>query len=284
MELYFDSAALEPLLRNFYSIVGLRIGIFHPDGRCMLVYPQDECSFCARIKGDARFRARCAACDQEALAHAMSGELWVYRCHAGLYEAVSPILCGGKPVAALMIGQAASCAPAHQAQQDVCERIKDHPALYALLDSFASMPKRTEEQLRACAQIMAACAGYIYLNGLIRPQESPLSLRLRTYLEANYARSITLSDMALTLGVGVTSLCSAVRRACGTTPHAMLCALRIEHACELLSQTDQPIREVAAAVGMADYNYFSRVFRRSTGLSPSAFRKRISGTPPASRP
>ena len=48
---------------------------------------------------------------------------------------------------------------------------------------------------------------------------------------------------------------------------------RIERAKTLLVATDLPVSEIAAAVGILDGNYFSRLFRRQTGLSPSQYRK-----------
>ena len=42
----------------------------------------------------------------------------------------------------------------------------------------------------------------------------------------------------------------------------------------LLLQNDLPISAVADAVGISDYNYFSRVFRSVTGMTPRDFRKK----------
>jgi YesN/AraC family two-component response regulator len=48
--------------------------------------------------------------------------------------------------------------------------------------------------------------------------------------------------------------------------------MRIDRAKELLATTDMSIREIAEAVGYADQNYFSRMFRKFTGLSPSSYK------------
>ena len=47
---------------------------------------------------------------------------------------------------------------------------------------------------------------------------------------------------------------------------------RIERAEALLKVTELPVSEVAAAVGILDGNYFSRLFRKQTGMSPSKYR------------
>ena len=48
---------------------------------------------------------------------------------------------------------------------------------------------------------------------------------------------------------------------------------RIEKAKELLMQTDDAIASIAENVGMPDYNYFSKVFKAETGLTPTGYRK-----------
>ena len=50
--------------------------------------------------------------------------------------------------------------------------------------------------------------------------------------------------------------------------------LRIDRAREHLVMTGRPIAEIAAAVGFADPDWFARVFKRRTGVSPRGFRAR----------
>ncbi len=59
----------------------------------------------------------------------------------------------------------------------------------------------------------------------------------------------------------------------GTSPVKYYHHLRVEHAKEFLLQTDASISEVADAVGYTDPLYFSRVFKKLTGLSPLAYRR-----------
>jgi AraC-like DNA-binding protein len=53
----------------------------------------------------------------------------------------------------------------------------------------------------------------------------------------------------------------------------MIAQRRVNAAKLLLSRSDTPVSTVAEAVGISDYNYFSKVFRNLTGMTPSAFRK-----------
>jgi AraC family transcriptional regulator len=53
--------------------------------------------------------------------------------------------------------------------------------------------------------------------------------------------------------------------------------LRIDRAAEQLVWGDLPLAEIAIAAGFSDQSHFSNVFRRRTGISPSAFRREARG-------
>ena len=61
------------------------------------------------------------------------------------------------------------------------------------------------------------------------------------------------------------------------TPMQYIISLRIESAMNLLGNTDYSISQVAEAVGYDNALYFSRIFRKYTGMSPSDYKKRNKG-------
>ena len=61
----------------------------------------------------------------------------------------------------------------------------------------------------------------------------------------------------------------------GVSPHAYTIFLRMEKARDLLLNTHLSIREIGELVGCPDQNYFSRLFKKHAGTSPSEFRKNI---------
>lgn len=274
MELQLDFQQLRQLLESFHCITHVNIGIFSPEGEGLCAIPETDCSFCRILKSDPRFCERCIQQNREAFRIAREKGLYLYRCHAGLYEAVIPLMCENTPAVYLMLGQAVPDLPVEQSLQELARRLKGHSRLEELLAEFPRMPRRTEEEVRASARIMEACAGYIYLNSLVFPSQDSLSVQLQRYIQANFSRYLSLREMADALGVGVTRMCTAVRSECGTTPHAMLTEYRMHRARQLLRQTKLPVREIAARVGLADYNYFSRRFRQCTGCSHSEYRRR----------
>ena len=97
--------------------------------------------------------------------------------------------------------------------------------------------------------------------------------RLLGFLEQNYMRPLMLPEMAKQVAVSEVTLYRLFRKGTGESPINYLNRIRLRHARALLLNTRLPVTEVAAAVGFADSNYFSRCFRKFVGMSPREFRR-----------
>jgi AraC-like DNA-binding protein/mannose-6-phosphate isomerase-like protein (cupin superfamily) len=84
----------------------------------------------------------------------------------------------------------------------------------------------------------------------------------------------TLARAARAVGVSANHLNSLLRQQTGLTFRQLLIQRRIELAKTLLRTGDAPCTEIAMSCGFGDSNYFARLFRRKTGLTPSEFRRR----------
>jgi len=62
----------------------------------------------------------------------------------------------------------------------------------------------------------------------------------------------------------------------GSSVGKQLMRARINYICRLLSDTDMQIKEVAGTVGYDDDRHFARYFKRATGFTPQAYRRRMS--------
>ena len=91
--------------------------------------------------------------------------------------------------------------------------------------------------------------------------------------------SPTVPELAALCGISARHLHRQFLALTGKTVADYIEATRIEEAKRLLGRGDRPIKAVAEACGFTHANSFARAFRRSTGLSPLAFRQRESGAP-----
>ena len=107
---------------------------------------------------------------------------------------------------------------------------------------------------------------------LVESGKAQIARELRLYLEENLDQYITLELLERKFGYVAAHLRELFREAYGCLPLEYLLTLRIERAKKMLEQ-DISIKEIASAVGFQDALYFSKVFKRSTGYSPSEYRE-----------
>ena len=101
--------------------------------------------------------------------------------------------------------------------------------------------------------------------------------RISDFIAENYLRSPTLDQAAAYARLSRSRLCALLRQHTGTSFNALIREMRIDDARERLVLTDEPIGQIAYAVGYNDEKYFLRAFRKSVGMTPTAYRvKRLS--------
>ncbi|MBJ6360028.1 ABC transporter substrate-binding protein [Paenibacillus roseus] len=92
------------------------------------------------------------------------------------------------------------------------------------------------------------------------------------YIEDSYSEQITVEGIAGLLGCSSSFLSRLFKKQLGTTPIEYLTGIRIAHASRLLTETKATMQEITSSIGYLDVYYFSRVFKKQTGLPPLRFR------------
>ena len=95
-------------------------------------------------------------------------------------------------------------------------------------------------------------------------------------IRARYMEKLTLAQLARAAGCSPEYLCRFFRKISGSTPMEYLVAFRIEQAKALLRATGDSVLEISLACGFDSPSYFNRQFKRRTGQTPSAYRRRTS--------
>lgn len=97
---------------------------------------------------------------------------------------------------------------------------------------------------------------------------------VKDYIDMHYRQKITLDLLAEKFFINKFYLTRIFREQFGLTISTYLLQVRITHAKRLLRFSDLSIEKIAVECGMADANYFARMFKKIEGISPGEFRKR----------
>lgn len=93
-----------------------------------------------------------------------------------------------------------------------------------------------------------------------------------SFMHNNYGSEITTESLAEMCHYNYSHFCHTFKEVFGMSANKYLLTIRINIASTLLLTTDMTITEIASVSGFADSNYFARVFKKETGLSPSGYR------------
>lgn len=93
-----------------------------------------------------------------------------------------------------------------------------------------------------------------------------------SYIENHFTDDLSVSSLADLVHYSERHFARLFKETYSMTPMDYIASLRIRHACTLLSDTALPIAEISMQCGYSDNNYFSRVFKKYKGVTPSQFR------------
>lgn len=96
--------------------------------------------------------------------------------------------------------------------------------------------------------------------------------RAVSYIEANYAQDIQVSQIADMLGLNRSYFCRVFKRQMGMSPQEYIVSYRLEQAEKMLISTKLSQKEIALKVGYPDVYALSRMFKRRYGIAPGKFR------------
>ncbi len=97
------------------------------------------------------------------------------------------------------------------------------------------------------------------------------------FIQQNYTRKISLREIALAGAVGQSKCCKLFAKYFGQTPNTYLNRYRLNKSLELLRGSDRSITEIALSVGFGGASYYTEIFRRCFGKSPTELRKEERG-------
>jgi two-component system, response regulator YesN len=98
------------------------------------------------------------------------------------------------------------------------------------------------------------------------------------FIASNFDKQLTLESVADVVGISPGRLGKRLAIETGRGFSEILIDCRVEKAKELLSRPEAVVKQASLAVGYSDQNYFSRLFKKKTGLTPTAFAEIASRT------
>lgn len=267
-----ETIEINSILKDFYNISGIRISIHDSEFNEIYSYPAQATVFCGRLQKSREVLKDCRKNDSNAFERVKStGEVYVYKCNRGLYEAVAPLYHYGKLSGYLMMGQVCDSEPS--SAEYIKKRAEEILGSGAEAAELSSQVKRIDRDLiNSYISIMTVLAEYLTETNRLFAYNEKLPQLIMEYLNKNYSSKITLSILSQKFGCCNATLTKCFKKEYNLSIMSYLCSVRLSKAEEMILKTRKSLKEISADCGFYDQNYFSKLFTRYYGCSPSEFR------------
>ena len=101
--------------------------------------------------------------------------------------------------------------------------------------------------------------------------------RLMAFIEEHISdEELKIDDMAEAVGLGRTVFYEKIRHLVGVSPSDFLRQVRMQRAQQLIARSKMTVSEIAYSIGFTDPKYFTKCFKKVTGMTPSEYREKES--------
>jgi AraC-like DNA-binding protein/ligand-binding sensor protein len=275
LSLFFDEE-VQRLIDSFAYCFKVKITVFSAAMEELIVGLQNPGShFCQLIQKGLCLRYRCCRQDKlmcERCEHQQ--QLLVYRCYAGLSEAVMPISVEGTLIGYAMLGQFRTLTKLPE--DTLREWLKAGFEAETLKAAFEAQPFFDQPALDNMLRLFSMMAAFIVTREYVKVRRPALAEKVVHWVEDHIAEPMSLDEIAEAMNRSRSSISHTVKRQLGLSFN-QLCILKRIQRFESLIVSDPAIsiQEAAFQVGYSDPFYFSRLYKKVRLATPSTYTKSV---------
>ncbi len=143
--------------------------------------------------------------------------------------------------------------------------------LTAVCDEIHEKIYDGENQMSLALQLILS----IIKSSIITANENPVIVAIKQYIYANLTERISLPELANNIGYSPNYCSTIFKKHTGLTIIEYLINERVEEAKKLIDENILSLQQISSSLGFDDYNYFSRIFKKTSGYTPSEYKKLI---------
>lgn len=272
-----NSEIMQQILDSFTSLTGIRTGFIDYANENIMGNNMNMCDFCLKLRQQPGMDDECRKSDYSAFKVAEASKApFLYKCHTGLWEAVIPLFVRNTHIGFLMLGQVKGSDKIEQDWSSLNNVLITKGAsmdnIIAIKQAYDALHVISKEKIEAAVKMLDIISQYIINSKVIDLVDSGPVEKARNYIDKNFLGTINTFDIVAAAGVNASYLSHIFHEELGQTITSYIENLRLKHACELLRHTSLTIKEISSACGYDDQNYFSRVFKKRLGISPTKYK------------
>ncbi len=266
MIIKYNAKQLYSIIKSIFNLTGISISILDSDYNVIANCAQSQ-DFCSLLHNKKDKKALCWQCDQKILKQCRSTKkIESHICWAGLYDSAMPIIKNDTVVGFVIMGRIRSeRSPAlpHFFPN------ADRRTIEQLNNLYYKLPFMTEENLTSLYDLLS----YILFEPSIQFVYDSFINEAVDFIDANLHENLSVGVLCAKFHISKNYLYKAFSDNLGSSVNEYIAVQRLKRAKELLTIYDEPIYTVAEKVGIYNFPYFCRWFKKRTGSSPNEYRK-----------
>ena len=270
MHINYDTEKLNALLADFFRATGIDVDILKPDFSFAgerRIRKTPYCRAVQRLKGE----GACFISDRELLERCRDTrrtEMSV--CHAGLVNVAVPLLYEDGVIGYIIFGcikkSSTLTLDIDFSEYPKCEREQ--------IDKYyRELPIYDDLRIESIAKLAIVLAKYILLENMLKPSFDGNIEKAVEYIETNLASDLSIAMISKKTNVSKSVLYRGFHSTFGMTVSEYVKARRIKYSIALMRTGSLSVEELAQRSGFASASYFSREFKKQTGMSPARYKR-----------
>ncbi len=278
MIIEYDIEKINKFLYDFYNITGLTVSIWDTEMNQLSFKPDIMPDFCKLVRSSRLGRELCLKSDIEACSACKKNlSPTPNRCHAGLTDTAVPLILNNRLFGYMMFGQVQGKQDNILTENDVAKLAhKLSLSVTELYKAYTALQNFDLNRINSTANILTSAISYLFDSGSIKYTDHELITAIDDHISKNISESLQIKELYTRFGISKNKLYLLWRDRFGITIGEYILKRRMKLARDMLLNSDRKISEICIDVGIPDYNYFTKVFKKFYGMAPREYRKKAS--------
>lgn len=263
MKIRYHVERLERILKGLSTLTGMAISFLDTEGNG-ICHGNNQNDYCEAIHCIRAGEQLCHQSDRALLERCRRTLcLESHICHAGLYDAAMPIVKNNRIVGYVLMGRV---------------RLSDQepdnaPQNEHLRKLYQALPALSSPQIESLRSLLPN----ILFESAIEYDAPELIDQATAYIKEHLSEDVSLGRLCTALHVSKNRLYEAFHDHYHCTVNEYVSAERLELACRALAKQRETVYQIAEQVGLDNYTYFCKWFKKQTGQTPGEYRRQRAG-------
>ncbi len=275
MIIKYDIEKINRFLYDFYHITGVTVSIWDAEMNRLSFKPDIMPDFCRLVTSSSLGRSLCLQSDLKVCSLCQVSRTPVSRkCHAGLTDTAIPLILNNRLFGYMMFGQV-------RGEQDHILTVKDVERLATQLSlppkelyaAYTKLGNFNLERINSTANILTSAVSYLFDSGSIHYTDSELITELEKWIADHISLPFRIDEIYTRFGISKNKLYLLWEKHFHMTVGQYILEKKMRVASKLLLNSNRKISDICNDIGIYDYNYFTKVFKKYYGMTPRDYRK-----------